>query len=132
MKRMVFVFGSNLAGRHGRGAALFAKMHYGAIYGQGEGIQGNSYAIPTKYASLRRRSLAEIKPAVDTFLEYAASPEQRDTYFKVTAIGTGLAGYPAATMARLFQQEEPAGNVWYDPRWKPYLPRAKFWHYESS
>jgi len=45
---IVFVFGSNLAGRHGRGAALYALKHYGAVYGEGIGLQGNSYAIPTK------------------------------------------------------------------------------------
>lgn len=48
----IFVFGSNLAGRHGKGAALYARQHYGAIYGQGVGRQGNSYAIPTKDGKL--------------------------------------------------------------------------------
>jgi hypothetical protein len=51
----VFVFGSNLAGRHGKGAAIWARQHRGAIYGEGSGRQGNSYAIPTKDAKLRTR-----------------------------------------------------------------------------
>jgi len=53
MTNKIFVFGSNLAGRHGKGAALHARKHYGAIYGQGWGRQGNSYAIPTKDSKLK-------------------------------------------------------------------------------
>ena len=51
MGERIFVFGSNLAGRHGKGAAKFAKDYHGAIYGRGVGLQGTSYAIPTKGAS---------------------------------------------------------------------------------
>jgi hypothetical protein len=54
MTEAVFVFGSNLAGRHGKGAALWARQHRGAIYGQGIGLQGNSYAIPSKILSCAR------------------------------------------------------------------------------
>ena len=52
-KTHIFVFGSNLAGRHGKGAALFAKQNHGAIYGQNMGLQRNSYAIPTKESKLK-------------------------------------------------------------------------------
>jgi hypothetical protein len=64
----VFVFGSNVAGRHGKGAALYALQHHGASYGQGVGPQGNSYAIPTKDENIRTLPLDRIKPFVDEFL----------------------------------------------------------------
>lgn len=98
---MIFVFGSNLAGRHGKGAALFARQHHGAIYGQGRGHQGNSYAIATKDEKLRTLSLEAIECEVRTFLLYASmNPGLR---FQVTAIGTGLAGYKHEQIAPLFK-----------------------------
>lgn len=96
----IFVFGSNLAGRHGKGAALYARQHHGAIYGQGEGMQGRSYAIPTKGHRLEVLPLASISGHVRTFLDYArAHPELT---FRVAAIGCGLAGYKPAQIAPLF------------------------------
>jgi hypothetical protein len=87
----VFVFGSNLAGRHGKGAALAARTLHGAQLGVGEGRTGNAYAIPIKTRDLRARTLDEIRASVDTFKEYAgAHPE---TLFEVTRVGCGLAGY---------------------------------------
>lgn len=87
----IFVFGSNLAGRHGKGAALFARQHRGAIYGQGEGLQGNSYGIPTKDERLRPRSLVDIAEGIRKFKEFATrNPELQ---FEITPIGCGLAGY---------------------------------------
>lgn len=88
---MVFVFGSNEAGRHGKGAAEFVRRFHGAIPGRGEGAQGNAYAIPTKDARLRPRPLRRIWQAVEDFLEYAAS--HPDETFQVTRVGCGLAGY---------------------------------------
>lgn len=86
----VFVFGSNLAGRHGKGAALFARKKHGAIYGQGIGYQGNSYGIPTKGHKLERLSLNIIARHVTNFLNFANThPELQ---FQVTRIGCGLAG----------------------------------------
>lgn len=97
---MIFVFGSNLAGRHGKGAALYARLHHGAIYGQGVGRQGNSYAIPTKDERLRTLDLVTIDGYVEAFLEYAeAHPELE---FQVTAIGCGLAGYKPRNIAPMF------------------------------
>lgn len=96
----VFVFGSNLAGRHGKGAALWARQHRGAVYGQGVGRQGNSYAIPTKDKNLRTLSLSAIYSAVETFKQYAREhPQER---FQVTPIGCGLAGYSAHEIAPFF------------------------------
>ena len=68
LENEVFVFGSNLAGRHGKGAALHARQQHGAIYGQGVGLQGSSYAIPTKDSLLRTLPLSEINKYVYDFL----------------------------------------------------------------
>jgi hypothetical protein len=98
---MIFVFGSNLAGRHGKGAALFAKRYHGAVYGQGAGLQGNSYGIPTKDSNLKTLHLFVIDHHVRDFIEFAeANP---DMTFQVTKIGCGLAGYKEADIAPLFQ-----------------------------
>lgn len=103
----VFVFGSNLAGRHGKGAALFARMFRGAITGQGIGPQGNSYAIPTKDEHLVSLPLSHIGPHVAAFLEYAR--EHPDKQFEVTAIGCGLAGFTPIQMVPFFRGAP--GNV---------------------
>lgn len=97
----IFVFGSNLAGRHGKGAALFAKEHHGAIYGKGWGRQGNSYGIPTKGWKLEVLPLTEIEKYVIIFLQYAM--ENPELEFKVTAIGCGLAGYLPEEIAPFFK-----------------------------
>lgn len=100
--RSIFVFGSNLAGRHGKGAALFARQHHGAIYGQGVGLQGDSFAIPTKDQFLRTLPLPVIKEYVDGFREFAS--ENPDWSFQLTAIGCGLAGYKPADIAPMFDR----------------------------
>lgn len=110
---MIFVFGSNLAGRHGAGAALYARKHHGAIYGRGVGRQGNSYAIPTKDEKLRTRSLDQIALDVDVFLAYAR--QNPDLSFQITAIGTGLAGYMHEQIAPMFR-DAPA-NCTLPPEW---------------
>lgn len=97
----IFVFGSNLAGRHGKGAALFAKERHGAIYGQGEGLQGRSYGIPTKDENIRTLQLPRIAVAVDKFKAFAA--EHPEMTFQVTPIGCGLAGYKPKQIAPLFR-----------------------------
>jgi hypothetical protein len=96
----IFVFGSNMAGRHGKGAALWAKRIHGAIYGQGEGRQGASYAIPTKDEKLRVLPLPIIEAKVLRFLAYAA--EHQELTFAVTPIGCGLAGYVPEQIAPMF------------------------------
>lgn len=96
----MFVFGSNLAGRHGKGAALEAVRKWGAVYGQGSGRQGNAYAIPTKDARLQVRTLDQIDLSVGDFVAHAIN-NPRDS-FLVTAIGCGLAGYDPAQIAPLF------------------------------
>ena len=99
--KKVFVFGSNLAGRHGKGAALTAYRSHGAIYGQGMGMQGNSYAIPTKDEEINTLPLNKIKQYVDVFLKFAMlNPEMK---FEVTRIGCGLAGYEDHEIAPMFK-----------------------------
>lgn len=105
----IYVFGANLAGRHGKGSALVARERFGAIYGQGRGRQGSSYAIPTKDGRrgtppLRdpRSTLpvASIKNDVAVFIEYAkAHPESR---FFVVRLGCTLAIHSDADIAPLF------------------------------
>ena len=104
----VFVFGSNLAGRHGKGAALFARQHRGAIYGRGMGLQGNAYAIPTKDRQLRVLPLASIRRYVDEFLQFA--DQHRNLRFELTPIGCGLAGYSPAQIAPMFA-DAPANII---------------------
>ena len=101
----VFVFGSNLEGRHAGGAARAAYDHFGAIWGQGVGIQGQSYAIPTMHGGVD-----EIKPYVDDFIAYAkAHPEKK---FLVTPIGCGIAGFTPEEIAQLFADAKDVENIW--------------------
>lgn len=96
----IFVFGSNRAGRHGKGAASDAVNYFNAVYGKGEGFQGRSYAIPTKDEQLRALSLEEIKKHVRNFLEFAA--KNQHLTFVLTPIGCGLAGYDPEEIAPMF------------------------------
>lgn len=96
----IFVFGSNLAGRHGAGAALYARKHHGAKNGIGHGRTGNAYALPTKDENIQTLPLESIRRYVAIFVAYASNhPELR---FQVTAVGTGLAGYKHEDIAPLF------------------------------
>lgn len=113
MTTEIFVFGSNLAGRHGAGAALHAVRYHGAIYGQGAGLQGKSYAIPTKDHNLDVLSLEKINQYVKRFIIYAAHEylKESDKIFNVTAIGTGLAGYSISDIAPMFKKAADLPNV---------------------
>lgn len=113
----IFVFGSNLAGIHGAGAAKTAYKKHGARWGMGVGHYGCSYAIPTKDKSIKSMSLEDIETFVAAFILYAAAHPEWD--FKVTRIGCGLAGFTDAEMAVLFVTA--TGNVLFDEAWKPYL-----------
>lgn len=100
-KESIFVFGSNLAGRHGKGAALEAIRKHGAVYGKGIGHYGNSYAIPTKDENLQTLPIHKIAKYVETFIRFAKlNPEMK---FEVTRIGCGLAGYEDKDIAPLFK-----------------------------
>jgi hypothetical protein len=103
----IFVFGSNRRGAHGRGAALAARQLHGAIYGQGEGLQGQSYAIPTKDERIQTLPLEEIEKHVAIFRGFAF--EHPELTFRVTPIGCGLAGYAPSQIAPMFKC--PPDNV---------------------
>ena len=113
----IFVFGSNLSGRHGKGAAKTA-LGWGANWGQAAGLQGRTYGIPTKDASIRRTlTIEEIKPFVDDFIKFAKS--RKDLIFLVTEVGCGLAGLKPKDVAPLFEEAVDVENI--------YLPE-RFWH----
>ena len=101
MSTPIFVFGSNLAGRHGAGAAKFARLERGAIYGQASGHQGDSYALPTCDANFKGLPLAQIRQHVDNFLEYALT--HPELTFEVTRVGCGLAGHKEENIAPMFK-----------------------------
>ncbi|PWL59598.1 MAG: hypothetical protein DBY35_09885 [Bacteroidales bacterium] len=100
----IFVFGSNLAGIHAGGAARVAYERFGAIMGQGVGIQGQSYAIPTMHGGVE-----EIKPYVDEFIALAREWDQNTFY--VTRIGCGIAGFTDEEIAPLFADAVELYNV---------------------
>jgi hypothetical protein len=105
----IFVFGSNLLGIHKKGAALHALQHHGAILGQGIGLQGSSYAIPTKETPARSLDLVQINKFVADFLNYAYyTPEH---IYHVTQIGCGLAGWHPNQIAPMFKLVKWMTNV---------------------
>ena len=100
----IFVFGSNLEGMHGGGAAALAYRNFGAVWGQGVGLQGMSYGIPTMHGGVET-----IKPYVDEFIDFAKShPELR---FLVTKIGCGIAGFRIEEIAPLFAEAINVKNI---------------------
>ena len=116
----VFVFGSNLAGIHGAGAAREAAAKFGAVYGSGQGWQpGNqSYAIPTKDRRLHTLPLSEIKLYIDEFVRLTQSPLVLNNSYWVTRVGCGLAGYQDHQIAPLFQG---AQNCSFPLPWRKYI-----------
>ena len=101
----IFVFGSNLEGMHGGGAALTAYKKFGAIWGQGIGLQGQSYAIPTMQGGVET-----IKPYVDEFIDFAR--KHPDLRFLVTPIGCGIAGFKPSQIAPLFTEAKNLPNIY--------------------
>ena len=100
----VFVFGSNLEGMHGGGAARLAYEAFGAIWGQGVGLQGQSYAIPTMQGGVDT-----IKPYVDEFIAFAR--KHPELFFYVTRIGCGIAGFLDSEIAPLFSDATEIQNI---------------------
>lgn len=106
----IFVFGSNLAGRHGGGAARTAFEKFGAVWGVGDGPTGRCYAIPTMHGGVD-----EIKPYVDKFLQYAKDhPMYR---FLVTRVGCGIAGFTDEEIAPLFLEAIRIPNITLPRKW---------------
>lgn len=110
-ENQVFVFGSNLAGMHGGGAARVARLRFGAVMGNGVGMQGRSYAIPTMQGGTET-----IRPYVNDFIAYAK--EHPELTFLVTPIGCGIAGFEPEDIAPLFELASNVENIW--------LPKS-FW-----
>lgn len=100
----IFVFGSNLAGAHGGGAARIALDFFGAVWGQGVGLQGQSYAIPTMQGGVET-----IKPYVDEFIRFAK--EHPELKFLVTRIGCGIAGFRDEEIGPLFKDATDVENI---------------------
>ena len=100
----VFVFGSNLEGLHGGGAARVAFKNFGAVMGCGVGLRGQSYAIPTMQGGVDT-----IAPYVDEFIGFAR--EHPELFFFVTRIGCGIAGFRDREIAPLFKDAIPIENV---------------------
>lgn len=103
-KNEIFVFGSNLAGAHGGGAAYIAYKKFGAIWGQGVGLQGQSYGIPTMQGGVET-----IKPYVDDFIAFAK--DHPELFFLVTRIGCGIAGFKDKEIAPLFGEAADVPNI---------------------
>lgn len=112
LKGEIFVFGSNLQGMHGGGAARTALERFGAVWGQGTGLQGQSYAIPTMHGGPEA-----IRPYVDEFISFAR--QHKELTFLVTEIGCGIAGFTAEEIAPLFTEATDIDNIHLPERfWK--------------
>ena len=105
----IFVFGSNLQGYHGGGAARLAMNQWGAVWGQGTGLQGQTYAIPTMQGGI-----GTIRPYIDQFIKFAQNDPERT--FLVTEIGCGIAGFRPADIAPLFKNAINIPNIWMPQR----------------
>jgi hypothetical protein len=122
--KMVFVFGSNLSGIHGAGAARYAAVHKGAEYGIGEGPTGACYALPTKGKNISYISLDEVNAHVQKFISYARDHSHLD--FQVTQVGCGLSGFTKEDITPLF--EFAPVNCYFDTAWKNDMPEGTlFW-----
>lgn len=108
----IFVFGSNLEGAHGGGAALLAYRKWGAVWGQGNGLQGQTYGIPTMHGGVD-----VIRPYVDEFISFAK--EHPELTFLVTEVGCGIAGFRPEEIAPLFKAAVAVDNIHLPERfWK--------------
>lgn len=116
-ENMIFVFGSNLSGIHGGGAAHYAFKKKGAQMGNGIGLQGQSYALPTKGLKISFMPLTKVAEYVELFKQYALRHPELD--FQVTQVGCGLAGFTKEQIAPLFKGSP--SNCYFDMEWQPLL-----------
>ena len=114
----IFVFGSNLQGYHGGGAARLAMNQWGAVWGQGTGLQGQTYAIPTMQGGI-----GTIRPYIDQFIKFAQNDPERT--FLVTEIGCGIAGFRHADIAPLFKNAINIPNIWLPQRFWEILQKEE-------
>jgi hypothetical protein len=115
---IIFVFGSNIQGIHGAGAALEAKQKWGAVQGVGCGFTGNSFAIPTKYGPYTKYKFEVVKRYIEKAIVDIGSKPENEYWF--TQIGCGFAGFTKEQIAPLFK--EFANNRKYITYW------PKDWH----
>ena len=101
----VFVFGSNKEGMHIGGAAAFAQQHFGAVWGKGEGLFGQSYALPT----MDDDDPSCVKPYVENFIKFAK--EHKELTFFITPVGCGIAGFTPEMIAPYFKEALDMDNV---------------------
>ncbi|EOA49030.1 hypothetical protein [Bacteroides salyersiae] len=114
----IFVFGSNLQGYHGGGAARLAMNQWGAVWGQGTGLQGQTYAIPTMQGGI-----GTIRPYIDQFIKFAQNDPEKT--FLVTEIGCGIAGFRPADIAPLFKNAINIPNIWLPQRFWEILQKEE-------
>lgn len=114
----IFVLGSNLQGYHGGGAARLAMNQWGAVWGQGTGLQGQTYAIPTMQGGI-----GTIRPYIDQFIKFAQNDPERT--FLVTEIGCGIAGFRPADIAPLFKNAINIPNIWLPQRFWEILQKEE-------
>ena len=108
LSNQIFVFGSNALGYHTGGASGTARKKFGAVWGQPEGLQGQSYAIPVDFGKGVRKD-AEVKAAIDRFIAFAKA--HNELFFFVTRVGCGIAGYHDEEMAQFFREALELNNV---------------------
>ena len=114
----IFVFGSNLQGYHGGGAARLAMNQWGAVWGQGTGLQGQTYALPTMHGGI-----GTSRPYIDQFIKFAQNDPERT--FLVTEIGCGIAGFRPADIAPLFKNAINIPNIWLPQRFWEILQKEE-------
>ena len=114
----IFVFGSNLQGYHGGGAARLAMNQWGAVWGRGTGLQGQTYAIPTMQGGI-----GTIRPYIDQFIKFAQNDPEKT--FLVTEIGCGIAGFRPADIAPLFKNAINIPNIWLPQRFWEILQKEE-------
>ena len=114
----IFVFGSNLQRYHGGGAARLAMNQWGAVWGQGTGLQGQTYAIPTMQGGI-----GTIRPYIDQFIKFAQNDPEKT--FLVTEIGCGIAGFRPADIAPLFKNAINIPNIWLPQRFWEILQKEE-------
>lgn len=112
---MIFVFGSNLAGIHGKGAAVAAHKQHGAEWGVGRGLTGNAYALPTKDENLNTLPWAQVRENLREFVGFAKA--HPDMSFALTPVGTGLAGYSRRELVLALQSMGLPENVYLTSSW---------------
>ena len=105
----ILVFGSNMAGHHGGGAARTAHEKFGAKWGKAEGLSGQSYAFPTLNRDYSKRTIEELKASKDKL--YICAMLNPETTFFVTKVGTGIAGFTLEEMRDVFEGEKPKNVV---------------------